>query len=124
MASNVPSEDPAALPSGSTRRGISPLVVVRAALATLLVFGAVFVLFVATRPREQRLTESEFEAAQARWDKHGPKDYNLDLELAGNRPGKIHIEVRDGEATHMTRDGVEPMQRRVWYYWTVPGQFD
>ena len=32
--------------------------------------------------------------------------------LEGQRPGPVHVEVRDGEVTHMTRDGVEPRQRR------------
>ena len=45
---------------------------------------------------------------RARGIEHGPADYDLDLELTGNRPGKIHVEVRDGEVVHMTRDGVEP----------------
>jgi hypothetical protein len=36
----------------------------------------------------------------------------------------VHVEVRDGEVTHMTRDGMTPSQRRTWYYWSVPGQLD
>lgn len=95
---------------------------VASGLAVVLV--AVLAVAFLWRDNTPRLTESDYEAAVARWDANGPADYNLDLELAGNRPGKIHVEVRDGQAVHMTRDGVEPSQERTWYYWTVPGQLD
>jgi hypothetical protein len=93
------------------------------------VFGAlaltVFALGVLTFLRQSpRLTRDEFEAAAKRWEANGPASYNLDVELIGRRSGKIHVEVRDGEVTRMTRDGVQPAQQRTWYYWSVPGQFD
>ena len=87
----------------------------------LLVILAAAILF---RDSTPRLTEAIYEAAVARWDANGPDSYNLDLELTGNRPGEIHVEVRDGQVVHMTRDGVEPKQERTWYYWSVPGQLD
>jgi hypothetical protein len=70
------------------------------------------------------LTRAEYEAAADRWNANAPASYNLDLVLSGNRPGKIHVEVRDGQATKMERDGVVPIQERTWYYWTVPGMMD
>lgn len=82
-----------------------------------------FIVIAAVR-RQPQLTSAVYEAAAARWDANGPASYDLDLELTGRRPGKIHVEVRDGEITHMVRDGVEPKQKRTWYYWSVPGQFD
>src|SRR5262249_49347671 len=82
-------------------------------------------VFVAMRRGQvPRLNEAEYEAAVKRWEAKGPADYNLDIELGGQRPGKIHVEVRDGQATHMIRDGVEPKQKRTWDYWTVPGMLD
>jgi hypothetical protein len=89
----------------------------------IVVLG-VLVAALVTRSGRHRLTTEEYEAAVSRWEKNGPASYNLDLEVSGKRPGKIHVEVRDGQVTHMTRDGVEPAQERTWYYWTVPGQFD
>jgi hypothetical protein len=74
--------------------------------------------------RAPRLTREAYEAAVKRWDEQGPASYNLDLELTGNRPGVVHVEVRDRQAVRMTRDGVQPRQERTWFYWTVPGQFD
>lgn len=86
--------------------------------------SASFLIYVARGERIPRLTESDYEAAVARWEKNGPADYDLDLELAGSRPGPVHVEVRQGQVTHMTRDGVVPRQKRTWEAWSVPGQFD
>jgi uncharacterized protein DUF6174 len=90
--------------------------------AVLLATAAIVVI--AARQRAPRLTRALYDAAVERWEKNGPAGYDLDLELSGNRPGKIHVEVRRGEVVHMTRDGVEPRQQRTWDYWSVPGQFE
>jgi len=83
---------------------------------------AVYVAF--ARETTPRLTEEAYRAAAQRWDERGPANYNLDLELSGNRPGKVHVEVRDRQPVRMTRDGVQPRQERTWYYWTAPGMLD
>ncbi|HTU23951.1 MAG TPA: DUF6174 domain-containing protein [Pirellulales bacterium] len=71
-----------------------------------------------------RLTQAAYDEAGRRWDERGPKNYNLDVAVTGNRPSQIHVEVRDAQAVHLVRDGREPQQRRTWYYWTVPGMLD
>ncbi len=81
-------------------------------------------LLVAFRDTTPELTEASFQAAQRRWDERGPQSYDMDLTIEGNRPGPVHVEVREGKVTHMTRDGVEPKQRRTWDVWSVPGQFE
>jgi hypothetical protein len=93
-------------------------------LGLVVAILAVVVFALATRRSRPQLTEAVYHEAVERWDKRGPRSYDLDLELSGNRPGKIHVEVRDGEVTHMTRDGIEPSQRRTWDYWSVPGQLE
>lgn len=70
------------------------------------------------------LTRQMLDEAQQRWAARGPANYDLDLELAGSQAGQIHVEVRDGQATTMIRNGYRPSQERTWYYWTVPGQFE
>jgi hypothetical protein len=70
------------------------------------------------------LTEADFQAALERWRGHQPKSYDCDIEIFGNRPGTVRVEVRDGVTTKMTRDGVAPRERSTWEYWTVEGQFD
>jgi hypothetical protein len=86
--------------------------------------GLLVYLFVFVRNPLPVLTESTVAAAERKWDEVGPASYNLDLELSGNRPGKVHVEVRDRRVTKMSRDGVVPSQRRTWDAWSVPGQFD
>ncbi len=93
-------------------------------LGALTVVAGLLVGTILNRSHTPLLTRAAYEEAAERWDTHGPASYNLDLELTGNRPGKIHVEVRDGRPVHMIRDGVEPKQQRTWYYWTVPGQMD
>ena len=74
--------------------------------------------------RIPELTPAAFTAALEKWEANGPKSYDLDLEIGGNRPGTVHVEVRSGIVTAMTRDGRTPDQERTWYIWSVPGQFD
>ena len=93
-------------------------------LGLLAALIAVVGIALVMRRNRPQLTEAAYQAAVERWDKHGPRSYDLDLELSGNRSGKIHVEVRDGEVVHMTRDGIEPQQRRTWDYWSVPGQLE
>ena len=70
------------------------------------------------------LTQESYDAAVARWEKNGPTDYNCDIDVSGNRPGIIHVEVRAGQVANMTRDGETPSQRRTWDYWSVDGQLE
>lgn len=69
------------------------------------------------------LTESALSEAEARWERAGPLNYNLDLEIGGTQPGKVHVEVRGGQVTAMARDSRSPPER-TWYVWSVPGQFE
>lgn len=70
------------------------------------------------------LTAETLNEASQRWERDGPRDYDLEVEIRGRQPGHVKIEVRDREVTHMERDGVVPDQRRTWQYWSVPSQFD
>ena len=90
-------------------------------LACLLGFVALMML---RRESLPPLTRAAYESALQRWEAQGPANYELDLTLEGRRAGHIHVEVHRGEVTSMTRDGIEPAQRRTWDYWSVPGQFD
>ncbi len=110
-------------PQTSGRNRPAPLVLgILLGLGALLL-GTLGYLYLTNTPLP-RLTRDAYEAAAERWDTHGPANYNLDIELSGSRPSLIHVEVRNGEVVHMTRDGIEPRQQRTWYYWSVPGQMD
>lgn len=128
MISKAPdSETPAPGDSSSPARRLSRLrtLVIGAVVGFAVAVVALGAVLIFTRAaKAPRLSEADYRAALERWEQHGPKSYDLDLELSGNRPGTVHVEVRDGEVTHMMRDGVEPTQRRTWYYWSVLGMFD
>ena len=120
------SNGPAAEPPSAARRPRLKLsavvlgIVCGGLLAVVLGTGALLIL---ARGGTARLTEERFEAAFERWQKAEVESYNLDLVLAGRESATIHLEVRGGEPTEMTRDGRRP-SRRVWEYWTVPEQFE
>lgn len=110
----------------TTTRGSKPLPtgLLIGLLFVALIVGLIVVLQVFAVRRIPELTEPLLEAAEKRWQENGPESYDLDLEISGAQPGVVHVEVRDGVVTTMTRDGVEPEQRRTWDVWTVPGQFE
>ena len=106
------------------RRGLRATVLaalVGGTLALLLVLGFVAAFGERNLPP---LTADALANAEALWNEHGPANYNLDIKIGGRQPGVVHVEVRDGEPTAMTRDGFTPKQRRTWEPWTVRGQFD
>ncbi len=127
IASNpLPSEDAPQEPkthvpvTGTRLRGVILGVCFGLALG-LASLGAWMVMH---RDQAPRLTRPAYDAALGVWKENGPADYDLDIELTGNRPGKIRVKVRKGEVVSMARDGVEPRQRRTWDVWSVPGMFD
>lgn len=113
---------PSAAPLRSTRR--LRRIAITIACGALGVLGGLltFVLLTTRRPPPV-LTPDALDAAIARWEQHGPRDYDLDLEVRGGGGGKIHIEVRGGEPTAMTRNGI-PAAEHTWMYWTIDGLFD
>jgi Family of unknown function (DUF6174) len=97
------------------------------ALIVAVVFGLALVAILAVEQFADRLPEltpEDLTAAERLWEEKGPASYNLDLQIEGNQPGVVHVEVRDGVTTNMQRDGRTPTQRRVWDVWSVPGMFD
>ena len=71
------------------------------------------------------LRESDFQAAVARWEKHGPRNYSLEILVGvqGQRGSTVLLEVRDRQPIAMTRDGLVP-KRHAWDVWTIEGQFE
>jgi hypothetical protein len=97
------------------------LVTVLVIILAIVVVAVLLQAFVAQRTPE--LTEARLMAAQELWEQQGPGSYDMDLEIRGAQPGRVHIEVRDGRVTAMTRDGRSPPER-TWDVWSVPGQFE
>ncbi len=86
-----------------------------------LVLVAIFVMRW-SGPSLPPLTRAMFDEAHRKWRDAGILDYDLDIEIQGRQPGVVHLEVRGGEPTAMTRDGRTPSQRRTWDAWTVENQ--
>lgn len=112
--------DPAAA-SYSRRSRRTLVLLLLPALACIVGWAVLLRMFAAQRIPE--LTGAEFEDAERLWDRTGPKSYEMDLEILRGRPGTVHIEVRNGEITAMTRDGRTPAPH-TWRYWSVPGLFE
>lgn len=121
MTERPPSNGRPHPPDGTPRR---PRFVLLGAILLLAIAGAVVLLLARFRDPLPPLELADLEAAEARWRAEGPADYDLDLKLGGARPGSVHVEVRGGRVTAMTRDGRTPSQRRTWDVWSVEGQFD
>jgi hypothetical protein len=127
IATNPDSEQPEQLrdaPRAPARGSRTRPLVMGMAIGLGAALAAIAAVLYLTREGKERLTAEAYEAAVARWEQNGPRDYTIDLELEGNRPGKVHVEVRAGEVARMTRDGVEPKQKRTCDYWSVPGQLE
>jgi len=75
-------------------------------------------------PPPPPLTVEALAAAETRWQEAGPKSYSLNIKLGGKRPGRVIINVLDGKAAVMMRDGVSPARKETWNAWTVEGMFD
>jgi hypothetical protein len=114
----LPSADGAAAAIHPSRRGLWIAIGIAALTIAGIVIG--LKLFVDPIPA---LTDSQLQEAEELWQRAGPASYDMKLEIRGARPGKVRIQVRNGEVTRMSRDGHTPPER-TWDTWTVPGQFE
>jgi hypothetical protein len=69
-------------------------------------------------------TARDFAEAQQRWREHGPRDYDIEVEVSGPQPAVYRVEVRGGEPVAAFRNGRPLTQKRTWSTWSVPGMFD
>ena len=58
------------------------------------------------RSPAEPLDADRLAAARERWERRGPSDYALELELSGALSDRRRIVVRDGEVVEMTTSGV------------------
>ena len=77
----------------------------------------------------QQLTPEQLRAAEDRWDKHGPADYDLTIEKtfqssASDNPttDRIEVRVRKKTVVEASMNG-RPLERRLWAEYDVPGWF-
>lgn len=112
-------------PGGASRRllHLGPLAG-GAMVGVVLALGVMLVLAIAARrSAAPSVTSEALRAAIARWRQHGPRDYDMVVEVSGAQTGRYEVRVRDGGPIAGNRDG-RPLNRRTATYWTVPGLFD
>ncbi len=69
------------------------------------------------------LTVEALSNARQHWDEHRVADYKLDLEITGERPASVHVEVRDSQVVAYTNNGRTP-DAKTWPWWSVDGLFE
>ena len=133
-ASDPPADEPKETPSESVSVSNSssaaaspdrpkwtlPLVL----LATLmLVFSGVGLWFL--RSDLPPVTAEMLSTAKALWEKKGPANYDLTVQLGGDSPGIFQVEVRDGKVqSPPTRNGIAVAAQQAWETWSIQGQFE
>src|SRR5207247_2222991 len=77
----------------------------------------------------QQLTMEQLTAAEDRWDKNGPADYDLVIEKTirsataeDNIKDRIEVRVRSKKVVEAAMNG-RPLERRLWDEYDVPGWF-
>lgn len=104
-------------------------------LAIGLIIAAAMVLFPTVRwltggsdLEPTNLTEispRDLDIARNLWIKHGPLNYNLDLEfVAPATKTDLQLEVRGGIATKLVKNGTPVSRQNELDQWTIEAQFD
>jgi hypothetical protein len=70
------------------------------------------------------LTQESLDAAYQRWQEQQPEAYDYDVQVTGNRPSSLQVQVRRGQVTHLVRDGNANTPLRTWSFWSIDGLFD
>ncbi|HEX2474915.1 MAG TPA: DUF6174 domain-containing protein [Lacipirellulaceae bacterium] len=110
-------------PLASPRRHSRRMLLMLVLPAVICIIGVALLLQMLVGQKLPQLTEDELAKAEELWTSAGPASYEMDLDILQGQPGKVHIEVQNGEITAMTRDNRTPAQR-TWSYLSVPGLFE
>jgi hypothetical protein len=85
--------------------------------------GGLAILFATRGEQLPEVTYTVLDEAKARWETNGPQSYDLEIEQSGVNPGKVQVEVRDGNVTQAFHNG-RPLKTQSWDYWSVSGLFE
>jgi hypothetical protein len=69
------------------------------------------------------LTPELYYAARDRWRASGPKDYDVEIAVAGPQAATYRVQVRGGLPEAAWRNGHPLKQRRTFGTWSVDGMF-
>ncbi len=111
-------------PSAFRRRLTVKAVLLGTLLGVVLTLVALGIWLWVHRDPMPVLTIEALENARRLWDEHGVADYDLDLEISGDRPASVRVQVRRGEVAALTHNGITPKARKTWASWSVDGLLD
>src|SRR5437870_1529412 len=94
-------------PAGPRRRAVSRAAV-GAVLGVLLTLAGLLTWLWLHRDRTPPLTVEALETARRRWEDSHVTDYDLDVQLSGQREGMIRTKVRGGVIVEHTNNGRTP----------------
>src|SRR4051794_2555767 len=97
--------------------------------AVVAMLGAAAIAIPWVYNSRQQLTMEQLTAAEDRWDKSGPANYDLVIEKTIQSAtaddvlkDRIEVKVRDKKVVEATMDG-RTLERRLWNEYDVPGWF-
>jgi hypothetical protein len=85
--------------------------------------GGVAILIATRGEQLPEVTYAVLDDAIVRWEKNGPRSYDLEVVQSGVNPGKVQVEVRDGVVTQAFHNG-RPLKKHTWDSWSVLGLFE
>ena len=91
-------------------------------LAVGLVIGGAALVLIFRAPGET-LSQDNLQAARIRWEKSGPKNYDMEIVLTGVQDNTHRIEVRERKVVRMETGGVEVASKSSRASWSVEGMF-
>jgi hypothetical protein len=105
------------------RRGRLRRIALGIVLGTTLGLVAGLAILFATRGEQlPEVTYTVLDDADARWEANDPGSYDLEIVQSGVNPGKVEVEVREGNVTKALHNG-RPLKPHTWDDWSVPGLF-
>jgi hypothetical protein len=106
-----------------TRKSSKIIVGCSAVIVTTLVVGVCGAVAMRNLGGQEQASRANWQAAQRRWERNEPANYDITVEVQGRRAAVYRVEVRQGVAQSATLDGQPIDQRRLFSVWSVPGMF-
>lgn len=74
--------------------------------------------------KQWKLTSEKLNAARARWEQAGIRDYDLEVHVSGRTEARYRLQVRDGRTDRVSCNDQEYSKQKADEFWSVTGLFD
>lgn len=102
---------------------MSPVTTRRTLLGAAAAVGVVAVVWWVRSHQFELVTSESLAAARSQWRAANWRDYNLELEVRGQQPGRYSIQVRDAKLRRIEQNG-RKLAPAAGQFWTVDGLFE